>query len=270
MVTSELVERLLAHRRFPRLELDSADVEALVDHGRPKHYSDFVSEVFDLHGRIKGKRLVGEKSPGYVRHLPTLHELWPDARIVHLIRDGRDVALSVLEWKKRESTAGRFPTWEEDPITTAALWWEWHVRLGREAGAVLSPDRYHELHYESLVADSERECARLCTFLGVTYDEAMLRFHEGRTRPNPGRSAKAAWLPVTRGLRSWQEQMATAEVERFEAVAGPLLDELGYARSDNVTDREQLERAERLRKAFVDDVSARRRRVPAAWRKEAA
>jgi hypothetical protein len=59
IVTSELVERLLTHRRFPRLELDPDDVEALVDKGRPKHYSEFVTEVFDLHGRFKGKRLVG-------------------------------------------------------------------------------------------------------------------------------------------------------------------------------------------------------------------
>jgi hypothetical protein len=270
IVTSELVERLLTHRRFPRLELDPDDVEALVDKGRPKHYSEFVTEVFDLHGRFKGKRLVGEKSPGYVRHLPTLHELWPDARIVHLIRDGRDVALSVLEWKKRESTAGRFPTWEEDPITTAALWWEWHVRLGCEAADLLGSERYCELSYEALVADPDRECARLCAFLGVTYDDAMLRFHEGRTRAKPGRSAKAAWLPVTRGLRSWRKQMAAADVERFEAVAGPLLDELGYARVVPAIDREQLARAARLRNEFVDDVRARGRRVPAAWRKEAA
>jgi sulfotransferase family protein len=270
MVTSELVERLLAHRRFPRLELDPADVEALVDHGRPKHYSDFVSDVFDLHGRVKGKRLVGEKSPGYVRHLPALHELWPDARIVHLIRDGRDVALSVLEWKKRESTAGQFPTWEEDPITTAALWWEWHVRLGREAADLLGPERYCEFSYESLVADPERECAALCTFLGVTYDDAMLRFHEGRRRPKPGRSAKAAWLPVTRGLRSWREQMAATDVEHFEAVAGPLLDELGYARAGQPIGREELAQAARLRKVFADGVRGRRRRVPAAWTKDAA
>ena len=265
LVTPELVARLRAHRRFERLEVDPADIEALVADGRPKHYARFVTEVFDLHGRAKGKPLVGEKSPGYVRHIPTLHELWPAARIVHLIRDGRDVCLSVLNWKKRDTTAGLFPTWSEDPVTTTALWWEWHVRLGREAGARLPPERYYELRYESLVAEPQREIEQLCAFLGVPFDRSMLRFHEGRMRVKPGRSAKAAWLPVTRGLRSWRDQMRFDDVRRFESAAGPLLDELGYPRVEQAPSDGELLRATRLREAFADHARSRRRRVPTVW-----
>jgi hypothetical protein len=124
--------------------------------------------------------------------------------------------------------------------------------------------------YESLVGDPERECARLCSFLGVDYDDAMLRFHEGRERPAPRRSAKAAWLPVTHGLRSWRDQMAAEDAECFDAVASGLLDELGYPRPVRAVESEQLARAVRLRALFADEVRTRRRRVPTAWRKEAA
>lgn len=270
VVTPELVTRLIEHRRFSRLQVEAQRVAELIRSDEPKHYARFVTEVFDLHGQVKGKPLVGEKSPGYVRHLPTLHALWPDAKVVHLIRDGRDVALSVLDWKKRDETAGQFSTWDEDPVATAALWWEWHVRLGRETAAALGPERYREVFYESLVAEPERECARLCAFLGVPYDEAMLRFHEGRMRPKPGRSAKAAWLPVTRGLRSWQEDMTVAELETFESQAGQLLDELAYPRAHPVVDRRQLQRAARLREVFADDLRGRKRRIPVAWSRQAA
>jgi hypothetical protein len=58
----------------------------------------------------------------------------------------------------------------------------------------------------------------------------MLRFHEGRTRDDPGLDAKDAWRPVTPGLRNWPAQMPAGDVERFEAAAGGLLDELGYPR----------------------------------------
>jgi hypothetical protein len=265
IVTPELVQRLVEHRRFSRLQLEAERVAELIQDGDPKHYALFVTEVFDLHGEVRGKPLVGEKSPGYVRHLPTLHTLWPRAKVVHLIRDGRDVALSVLDWKKRQTTAGLFPTWEEDPVTTTALWWEWHVRLGREAADLLGPARYYELSYESLVSDPERECAKLCTFLDVTYDDAMLRFHEGRTRPRPGRSAKAAWLPVVRGLRSWEKQMRPDDVMRFEAATGDLLEELGYRRAAVHIPHGALERADRLRTAFANHARSRRRRVPATW-----
>jgi hypothetical protein len=268
-VTPELARRLCAHPRFARLEVDPERVQALIRDSEGKHYARFVTEVFDLHGQVKGKGLVGEKSPGYVRHLPTLHALWPHARVVHLIRDGRDVALSVLDWSRRERTAGRFPTWDEDPVTTTALWWEWHVRLGREAGALVGPKRYYELRYESLVVDPETECAKLCDFLGVPYDEAMLAFHVGRTKSKPGRSTKAAWLPVTRGLRSWREQMAQVDIARFEAAAGALLAELGFARATTPSGAD-LGRAARLRDAFANHARARGRPVPGAWEMVAA
>jgi hypothetical protein len=186
--------------------------------------------------------------------------------VVHLIRDGRDVALSVLDWKKKESTAGRFPTWEEDPVTTTALWWEWHVRLGREAGAHLGPGQYYELAYESLVDDPEGECDELCRFLDVPYDDAMIRFYEGRMRPKPGRRAKAAWLPVTRGLRTWEKEMRSDDLLRFEAATGDLLEELGYPLAAQPVSEAARDRAARFREAFADHAHRRRRRTPEAWR----
>jgi hypothetical protein len=264
-VTPELLRELFEHRRFGRLQLEPAAVAGLLGDGEPPHYRQFVSDVFELHGRAQGKRLVGEKSPGYVRHIATLDELWPEARFIHLIRDGRAVCLSARAWSKAERILGRFPTWAEDEVVTAALWWEWHVRLGRDAGLPLGEDRYLEISYEGLVADPEAECARMCAFLAVDYDGAMLRFHEGRTRSRPGLSAKAAWLPVTPGLRNWSSQMPADDVERFEATSGPLLGELGYPRAVPSPGEEAIERAERLRREFADSLRARNRPVPAEW-----
>jgi hypothetical protein len=264
-VTPELVERLLSHRRFPRLGLEPGRVAELVRENGPKHFALFVTELFNLHGRAEGKSLVGEKSPSYVKHLATIHELFPHARFVHLIRDGRDVALSALAWKKGERILGRYPTWQDDPVTTTAIWWEWHVRLGREVGASLGPDLYHELRYESLVEDPEDQCRKLCEFLDVRFDEAMLRFHEGRTRSKPGLGAKASWIPVTPGLRSWRRQMPTEDAARFEAAAGPLLDELGYTRGAGAVSEAQLERSARLRAAFAAWALSRDRAIPQAW-----
>jgi hypothetical protein len=270
MVTRELLDALLAERRFRKLGLAPGRVVELFERGRPKHYARFVTELFDLHGQVKGKRLVGEKTPAYVRHIPTLSSLWPHAKVVHVVRDGRDVALSFLDRTRSARAAWREPTWEEDPVTTAALYWEWNVRLGREAGADLEPNRYHEARYDALVADPELECRRLCDSLKVPFDTAMLRFHEGRTRAEPGLSAKKAWRPVTAGLRRWQQQMAPADVVRFEATAGDLLEELGYARTAAGASREALASAARLRVAFADHARARRRPVPAAWESVAA
>jgi hypothetical protein len=268
-VTRNLLDMLLADRRFKSLKLPFRRVAELVENG-PKHYGRFVTELFDLYGEAQNKRYVGEKTPKYTRYLPTLNELWPHAKVVHLIRDGRDVALSLLEWDKAERNVGRFATWNEDPVTTAALYWEWNVRLGREASVLLGPNRYYELRYESLVADPELEMRRLCDFLGLAYDPAMLRFHEGRTRSKAGLSAKNAWQPVTAGLRNWRAQMATEHLTRFEAAAGDLLRELGYERPPVDASEDRLARAARLRRAFGGYARSAGWRVPAAWGKVAA
>jgi Sulfotransferase family len=265
-LTPEFRERLAGHSGFANLGAEPAGLDGMLENGNgPLAYRDFVTALFDLYGERRAKRRVGDKTPRYVRSIATLHELWPDAKFVHLIRDGHDVALSVLDWSKAKGSLRRFPTWDDDPVLTTALFWEWNVRLGREAGASLGSERYYELRYEALVADPEHESRKLCDFLGLAYDPAMLRFHEGRSRSKPGLDAKKAWRPVTRGLRSWREQMARDDVARFEAAAGLLLDELGYERGAPTASSGELARAARFRDAFAAEVRGRRRAIPDTW-----
>jgi Sulfotransferase family len=266
-VSPELISRLFEYRRFQRLGMVREDVERLVQSNGSISYPSFVSAVFDLYGRAQGKALVGDKSPGYVREIPALHRLWPEAKFIHIIRDGRDVWLSLASWKKAERSMGDFVTWAEDPVATAALWWERSVRLGREAAELLGPELYHEVRYETLVAKPAQACRELCGFLGLPYDEAMLRFFEGRTRNEPGLTSKRAWLPPTPGLRDWQTEMPPDQVERFEGTAGALLDALGYPRSCPHPRPEALEHAARIRDLFEADARARGRALPGGSRR---
>jgi hypothetical protein len=263
-VTPDLVPNLVSHRRFERLGITPDEVRQLVEGNGRVPYADFVTALFDLFGAARGKRLAGDKTPGYVREIPILHELWPRARFVHLIRDGRDVCLSALDWGKADKIFREHSLWADEPVTTAALWWERCVRLGREAGRSLPPALYHEVRYETLVADAENACRELCEFLGVAYDDSMLHFHEGKTRAASGLSTKRRWLPPTEGLRDWQAQMPRAAVREFEAAAGDLLDELGYERGTRL-DAELVSQAREARHRFAAEVAERRRPLPEAW-----
>jgi hypothetical protein len=268
-VTPALVERLLAHRPFENVAVERQDVERLAASADHLSYSRFISAVFDLHGESQGKLLVGEKTPHQVRSLPTLHALSPRAKIVHLIRDGRDVTSSVLNWPKvteRGGSVARFSAFREDPVTTVATWWEWLVRLGREDGSDIGAELYREVRYEDLVANPAQECVKLCEFLGVPFDGQMLRFHEGRVRTEPGLDAKKAWRPVTKGLRTWTSEFSPRDLDRFEAAAGDLLDELGYERAVSAPSGDAGANAARIRRSFSREVEARpHRRLPSRW-----
>ena len=258
-VGPDLLGRLATVEKFTRMDVDHAALERLLARTEPVSYAEFVRTVFDLYGKAQGKPLVGDKVPTYVVDIPVLHELFPYARFVHLIRDGRDVCLSVLDWERRHRSFAKLATWDADRVSTTALWWERRVRAGRAAGAPLGPELYCELRYEALVADPERTCRSLCAFLEVPYDERMITFHEGREKDDATLSAKRAWRPITPGLRSWRTDMSGDDVERFEAVAGTLLDELGYTRAVPDPSPAAVEHAVRVRAAFERDVEAQRR-----------
>ena len=255
MVRPALIQELIqknALGRYTRLPMSRNELERLLltTHHCPVSYSELITSFFDRYGEAKEKKLVGNKTVDHVRNIFPLHRLWPQAKFIHLIRDGRDVCLSAIQWRRAERLANEFSTWREDPVSTAALWWEWQVRLGREAGNLLNNELYHEMHYEDLVADPAGTCESLCAFLGVPYEEAMLRFHQGREKQDSDLDAKHAWLPPTPGLRDWRTQMSQPDLIRFEAVAGELLGELGYPRAVTEFSAESIDHASRLRETF--------------------
>lgn len=135
------------------------------------------------------------------------------------------------EWPKVHHKPGDFITWNQDPVSSAAWWWEFKVRLGREVGRSLPSGRYYELRYDALTVHPRGECEKLCTFLGSAFDDARLHFHVDRAKPDPGLQLKRAGLPVIPGLRDWQSQMSAEELERFEATADEPIDELNYPRA---------------------------------------
>jgi hypothetical protein len=270
LVTKQFLRKLIAYPRFLELGIDPLELKKMIKGGKRVPYDHFISKVYDLYGQRWGKLIVGDKTPGYARELPTLHLLWPEARFVHLIRDGRDVCLSILNWERAKSWkvgegAARFRTWAQDPVGTSALWWEWHVRLAREAGEHLGGGLYYELRYESLVAHPKDECRALCEFLGVPYDDHMVQSYQERAISCPGQDAKHPWMPITPGLRDWQSQMPPEAIERFEAVSRAMLDELGYQRATPRSWPEEVEYIARARDWFARDALAQRYSVPKTW-----
>jgi hypothetical protein len=265
LVTPGLIPMLLENPKFTRMGFGGEELKQLLDSNDPISYPAFVSRMFDLYAEAQGKRIAGDKSPGYVRKMHVLHRLWPEAKFVHLIRDGRDLCLSMMDWKKGERVAGALGTWAEDPVTTIALYWKRSMMLGWETGTTLGPGLYYEIRYESLVASPAAECRALCDFLGVPFDGIMLQFHEGRTRQGPHLSSKAKWLPPTPGLRDWRTQMLPRDAELFEAVAGDLLVELCYPRAFPRISTEAGQQAARIEDVFTREARRRGRHLPIRW-----
>ena len=260
-----LVEKLFEHHRFSQMKISRDRLTRIVQQNSELTYAQLVTRIFDHYGGRKNKPLVGDKTPSYVRKLPTLGALWPQARVVHLIRDGRNVCLSLRHWRMVHKAAGRFGTWHIDPVVTAALWWRGLVALGRQDGAAMGSNRYRELRYERLVEQPREACVELAGFLGLPYEDAMAHYYRGKTQTGPGLSANAAWLPPTSGLRDWREQMPGAELERFEGAAGDLLDALAYPRGCERISAAVQRQVSLIKEQFTREAAVRKWRLPEDW-----
>jgi hypothetical protein len=250
--------------QFLEWGISRKNVERLIGADDPPSYRRFVSGLFDLLGVSRGRPLVGDETPGHVLNIPRLHELWPSARFVHVIRDGRAVYLSATKLIKIDHMALDFSTWNEDPVSTLALWWEWHVRLGRETGTRLSDGLYYEIRYEDLVDDPRSACAELCRFLGLPAGEEFFRLVVDWAGPPRGSGQAPSSSDSPAQIDRWSA-MATPDLDRFEAAAGDGLEEFGYGRAIGSPGRVSIDGALRLRDRFVADLRSLHQRVPEAW-----
>ena len=206
-----------------RWRLGSEEVRDAWSSEPPRDYPDAIRALFTLQAHRGGKKRYGNKTPIHVLSLPPLSRLFPEARFVHVLRDGRDVALSYLE-----SDFG------PDTVEGAALRWRHWTGRGVAAGRRLGPERYREVRYEELVDEPERVARSICEFVMLDFDDAMLRYADraeeilsGVTFPH---SHQGLRLRPTKGLRDWRSQMSAGDAVRFEALAGDLLSRLGYER----------------------------------------
>jgi hypothetical protein len=250
--TPALIDRIRCFERFQRFGLPDDILDDLAP--GTEVYAELVSRIYDAFARLQRKPLAGEKSPGYVRHMPMLQELFPWARFVHLVRDGRNVALSLMDWgrqkKKPKGPAGKYRLWAESPVAVSALWWTYKVHQGRRDADRIRPGTYTEIAYESLVAQPETALRQVAAFLQLPYSTDMVHFYVGKTVHQEGMSAKSAWLPATPGIRDWRKSMQPDDLELFEALAGDCLAAFGYAPHFDTISPATRKRAERYRERW--------------------
>jgi Sulfotransferase family len=212
---------LVSHPRFQLWGLADEQVETALAEDPPSTLAEAIRTVFGAYARAQGKDRYGDKTPGYVSHLLNLARLFPEARFAHIIRDGRDVALSYLD-----------VSFGPETVEAAALHWRRMVERGRRAGARLGSHRYVEVRYEDLLSDPEGTVRFLCRFIGLDFHPSMFRYTERSAEVAKGSAFPEAHtrlgLPPTKGLRDWRTQMTVEDLIAFELLTGDLLAELGY------------------------------------------
>jgi hypothetical protein len=221
---------------WPNLVLDKTEFVAAVTALEPFSATAGLRCFFRSYAALFGKPRWGDKTPIYRTAMTAIQAMLPEARFIHIIRDGRDAALSY-----RGLWFG-----PGDDIAVQARFWVDQIAAARAQAPALP--HYREVRFEDLVAAPEPSLRGLCDYLALRFDPAMLDYHRHAADrlaefrqvfgpPNvalPDLDGFLAIHSLTRHppdagrIGRWRSEMPEADQRRYEAIAGPLLRELGY------------------------------------------
>lgn len=206
---------------------------------------DFLRITMEAIARKQGVRRWADCTPDHLLYMEEIKRQIPDALFIHIIRDGRDVALSYVQQKWSHP----LPWDRGEELAVAGLYWEWVVRKGREQGKHLGAD-YREVRFEQLHANPKETLAELGAFIqhDLDYDRIQWAGIGSVSQPNSsfGKEGEGSFNPVGR----WKSKMSAAEVAAFESLTGTFLSELGYERASSTRNGSRL-RARRMRASYL-------------------
>lgn len=232
------VTAVMSHVGWRDFGFDEPRLRKIFD-GAPDSAAGAIRAFYSAYATRHSKPRWGDKTPVYMESIARLGgTLGGQARFVHLIRDGRDVAVSR---GARAVKRGRAAT----PVTKEAETWKRRIEDARQQATEV--DHYLEVRYEDLIADPEATLRRVCDFTELEFDAGMLAYHEGarerlselsdlpgkggKVRPGSERveaHALTSEPPRADRIERWRTDLAPSSIANYEQVAGELLADLGY------------------------------------------
>ena len=188
------------------------------------NYGSLIDAIMTAYAESQGKVRWGDKTPYYTPDIDVLNQIFPQAKFIQVLRDGRDVALSQ-----------RDVGWLSNNSFVLAQDWRWKTTVCHKVGRSLGPGRYLELRYEDLVREPEANLRKACEFLGEEFDPQMLHYHEAAKQVVPAESLQwhqnSVRPPDASKIFAWKKALPKTDQIIFEEVAGDTLEYFGYERA---------------------------------------
>lgn len=202
------------------------------DYRRSCCLGEFVELLMQRTLQKARKERWGEKSPCNVRCLKTIFQFFPQARFIHMVRDGRDVVASLRThpkycWRNGE----RVPTGICNPWTACVARWVNDVNAGLPWRG---DDRYLEVRYERLAAEPEETLRGVLNWLGEDWDDAVINFYESHDERGSDVANPGVMRPVYgSALDRWRKELTEEAISAFNVDAVALLMRLGYTHDES-------------------------------------
>jgi protein-tyrosine sulfotransferase len=175
--------------------------------------------------KFPGADMWGDKTPLNTERVFLIDRVFPGARYIHMLRDGRDAVSSAVK-------AGLYG----GSVEAACRQWLLRVQMAREFGRTIPANRFMELRYEDLVSDPRASVEAACNFMDLGFQEEMMA-HEGAFQKMGdatahGHHAKVGEPVTTGSIGKWKERLTGEQADFVERAIGEELARIGYSTRD--------------------------------------
>lgn len=226
---------LQACKKFDTWALESNRINQTIISNLPTNYAQLSACVYMAYAEKIGKSpsTWGDKNNYYISHIPELATLYPTAKFLHIVRDGRDIACSYREVTKQASQSPYSPNL---PTEIEAIASQWASNVNQAANALdsLPPAQRKTIRYEDLVRDPVPVITGICNWLGLVFEARMLEFHEENKKAGLEPSQTLDWKKRTlepisdHTVGRYLHQLTSNELSTFQNYAREALTRFSY------------------------------------------
>jgi hypothetical protein len=231
----EYISDLESSKRIEDWKMDYAQLKEKIVQENPDNYAKLGEIVYVFYGEQKGKKakVIADKNNYYINHFNDLNEIWPDAKYILVIRDGRDVACSYLNIETLVTNSPYKPKLSTD-IKTIAKEWLTNNQNVLSFSESLNNNQFMVIRYEDFVKDSELYLTKVCNFLGLNFESNMLNYYIKNAKEQDEPLSSLDWKkktlekPDKDNIGKYKMELEEQSIEEFNTTATDLLQKFNY------------------------------------------
>ncbi len=205
----------------PQLKLWGSDYQEYFSQlGQKEHISirELIENLYSIYAQQHGKNIWGDKTPPFFRKVDIFLALYPEARFIHIVRDGRDVFDS---WRKIDNTKGN--------LSAIALDWRYKLSRIEKSFSRIPAANKLTIRYEDLLGRTEESVRSVCRLLDVPFETGMLEFYRTSHQYIGAHHSKLIFRPVdSKNIAKWKKNLTPREARCFTLLTGSYLRKYNY------------------------------------------
>ena len=231
----EYISDLESSKRIEDWKMDYTLLKEKIIQEKPENYAKLGELVYTFYGEQKGKKakVIADKNNYYINHFNDLNEIWPDAKYILVVRDGRDVACSYLNMETLVTNSPYKPKLSTDIKTIAKEWLTNNQNILSFSESLIN-SQFMVIRYEDFVTDSALYLTKVCHFLGLNFEPEMLNYFIKNAKEQDEPASTIDWKmktlekPDKDNIGKYKMELKKESIDAFNTIANDLLQKFNY------------------------------------------